>query len=131
MNKRESALDHRWGMRVACRLVAEMRTHAGWHVNGVLENASISGGFVRCDAHLPLYTPLVLTLPDMRPVHAFVARDTQFGLGLEWRESDQELVARWLASSASDAPSGAIVKRSRAASTLLAFPDRGPAPQKP
>ncbi|MGH8328507.1 MAG: PilZ domain-containing protein [Steroidobacteraceae bacterium] len=86
-------MEHRWGERVAVSLTVELSSGASPPVAGWLENVSSSGAFVRTESRGPPRGPIEVILPQSgpdrgRPVRlaAYVVRETDAGVGIEWRE---------------------------------------------
>ena len=93
MNSRANALDHRWGLRFPLARKVELVRSGEHSSRGVVENASISGAFIRTDARLE-----VLTTIRVRPydtdllLSALVIRLEPDGVGIEWMEPDPGLL---------------------------------------
>lgn len=93
MNSRANALDHRWGLRFPLARKVELVRNGEHGSRGVVENASISGAFIRTDARLE-----VLTTIRVRPydtdllLSALVIRLEPDGVGIEWMEPDPGLL---------------------------------------
>lgn len=86
-------MEHRWGERVAVRLPVELACGSAPPVAGSLENVSSSGAFVRTEGGRPPRGPVEVILPERRAARgpparlaAYVVRETDIGVGIEWRE---------------------------------------------
>jgi hypothetical protein len=86
-------MEHRWGERFAVRMTVELSSGSSPPVAGSLENVSASGAFVRTDERGPPRGPVAVILRqgDSGGVHlvrlaAFVVRETEGGVGIEWCE---------------------------------------------
>lgn len=91
-------MEHRWGERFAVRMTVELCTGSSPPVAGYLENVSASGAFVRTDGHGPPRGPVEVILRDLAAdartrarrasarLPAYVVRETQTGVGIEWCE---------------------------------------------
>jgi hypothetical protein len=82
--------EHRWGIRVPLDIPVVLESPDQEPVAGRLLNASVSGAFVATSTPLPPFTSLRLVMsgkPDSRlELPACVARITDSGLGVEWRD---------------------------------------------
>jgi hypothetical protein len=93
VKSRANALDHRWGLRFPLARKVEIVAGEGGKKRGVVENASISGAFIRTDAQLA-----VLAVIRVRPydtdllLSAQVTRLEPDGVGIEWMEPDPGLL---------------------------------------
>jgi hypothetical protein len=78
--------EHRWGHRfpldVPVRLIVGGRAMG----QGLLRNASISGGMIESALELPVFTNLMVKLPKGAELAAWVVRRVPHGLGVEWRD---------------------------------------------
>jgi PilZ domain len=90
---RSVVMEHRWGRRVAMRVQVRLIAESGVAVPAEMENASISGAFVRTAHRVPLGSRLEVELtaaeaPDRKPqrIAAHVARRTRAGVAVEWCE---------------------------------------------
>ena len=87
------AMEHRWGVRRACR--ARVHVSAGAGVTGTarLRNISMSGAFLETTLPLPLFSPVAIAvLNDCGSRHlvefsATVIRAEPGGVGVEWCET--------------------------------------------
>jgi hypothetical protein len=86
-------MEHRWGERFAVRMSVELCSGSAPPVAGSLENVSASGAFVRTEGHGPPRGPVAVFLRQhladgMRSVRlaAYVVRDAESGVGIEWCE---------------------------------------------
>ena len=86
-------MEHRWGERYAVRMAVELCCGSSPPVPGYLENVSSSGAFVRTEGRGPPRGPVEVTLRDCgsartRSVRlpAYVVRETETGVGIEWCE---------------------------------------------
>lgn len=83
-------MEHRWGERVAVSLTVELSSGSSPPVAGWLQNVSSSGAFVRTANHGPPRGPVEVILPrrgnDEASVRvaAYVVRETEVGVGIEW-----------------------------------------------
>lgn len=98
-------MEHRWGERVAVRLTVELSYGSSSPVVGSLENVSSSGAFVHTDGRGPPRGPVEVIFPDRSAgrgrterIAAYVVRETETGVGIEWCEFAprvvRELIAR-------------------------------------
>jgi PilZ domain-containing protein len=87
-------MEHRWGERVALRQTVELFFGLSPPVVGSLENVSSSGAFVRTAGRRPPRGPVEVILREDRSVRsrqsprlpAYVVRETDSGVGIEWCE---------------------------------------------
>lgn len=86
-------MEHRWGERVAVSMSVELFCGSSPPVTGYLENVSSSGAFVRTSGHGPPRGPVEVILRDLAAVRrtsvrmpAYVVRETEAGVGIEWCE---------------------------------------------
>lgn len=86
-------MEHRWGERVALRQTVELFFGSSPPVVGSLENVSSSGAFVRTAGRRPPRGPVEVILQEDRSVRrqsprlpAYVVRETESGVGIEWCE---------------------------------------------
>jgi hypothetical protein len=86
MSANLQVIEHRWGTRIQLAAPAELRTEYGASINVTLDNASLSGAFVRTRAQLPLLSCVFIHIhegPD-EWLEACVVRHDDDGMGLEW-----------------------------------------------
>jgi hypothetical protein len=96
-------MEHRWGERVAIRLTVQLSSGPLRPVAGSLENLSASGAFVRTQGRGPPRGPVEVTLQEracgggrsMR-LAAYVVRETESGVGIEWCEFAPRVVRQIL-----------------------------------
>jgi hypothetical protein len=92
-------VEHRWGQRKATRQRVSVLTAGGIAAQGHIANASISGAFIKTPLPAAVLSIVrVAFIADNRSrvtatVAAQVVRKTAEGLGLEWCEPVQKLVA--------------------------------------
>ena len=86
-------MEHRWGERVAVRQTVELAWLSAPPVAGILENVSSSGAFVHTQGRGPPRGPVEVILQDGGSARgnclrlpAYVVRETQSGVGIEWCE---------------------------------------------
>lgn len=80
-------MEHRWGERVALHQTVELSWSASPPVAGSLENVSSSGAFVRTAGHRPPRGPVDVTFyAQAARLEAYVVRQTDIGVGIEWCE---------------------------------------------
>ncbi|HEX4267022.1 MAG TPA: PilZ domain-containing protein [Steroidobacteraceae bacterium] len=86
-------MEHRWGERVAVRMTVELSSGSSAPVTGNLENVSSSGAFVRTEGRGPSRGPVAVMLrqdgcghPRSARLAAYVVRETEGGVGIEWCE---------------------------------------------
>ena len=86
-------MEHRWGERVAVRMTVELFCGSSPPVCGSLENVSSSGAFVRTAGRGPPRGPVEIVLQSGSSgrthtvrLPAYVVRETQAGVGIEWCE---------------------------------------------
>lgn len=86
-------MEHRWGERVAVYLPVELSCGSGASIRGSLENVSSSGAFVRTEGDRPPRGPVAVIFQSRGSggerrvrLRAYVVRDTQAGVGIEWCE---------------------------------------------
>lgn len=92
------SIDHRWGTRLACRESIELRPPGGSVMCAELREISMSGALVATPAGFP-----VLQQVSVRPAgsathwrRAFVIRNQQGSIALEWFEPGIETIAAFL-----------------------------------
>jgi hypothetical protein len=92
MSTWQSAMEHRWGQRVRCRLRVRLSIGDGITGGGKLRDVSMSGAFIDTALALPLCAPVdVVVLHDDsfdREVEmtGCVVRIADGGVGIEWDE---------------------------------------------
>jgi hypothetical protein len=86
-------MEHRWGERVAVSLTVELSCGSAQAVTGSLENVSSSGAFVRTEGRGPPRGPVEVIFTQRETgrrrsvrVAAYVVRQTDAGVGVEWCE---------------------------------------------
>jgi hypothetical protein len=83
-------MEHRCGTRSPLRIAVRLSTRSGCGAVGRIENASVSGAFIRTRADLPAFTHVLVEIQsegaESEPVEAYVVRTTPTGVGLEWCE---------------------------------------------
>lgn len=95
-------MEHRWGERVALRQTVELFFGSSPPVVGSLENVSSSGAFVRTAGRRPPRGPVEVILREDRSVRrqprlpAYVVRETDSGVGIEWCEFAPRVVRELL-----------------------------------
>jgi len=111
-------MEHRWGERVAVRLTVELSFGSSSPVAGSIENVSSSGAFVRTEGRGPPRGPVEVTFPDRsggrgraERIAAYVVRETDGGVGIEWCEFAPRVVREILVR---DRRKGALRTRARA-----------------
>ncbi len=110
-------MEHRWGKRVILSVAVRLRTRAGHAIPGRIENASLSGAFVRTSPDLPPYAHVLLEIEGTpvksQPIDAYVVRVTPEGLGLEWAEFAPPAIATLLARASARRPGSLMSSASR------------------
>jgi hypothetical protein len=110
-------MEHRWGKRVTLSLAVKLRTRSGHVTPGRIENASLSGAFVRTSPGFPPFAHVLLEIEGTpvksQPIDAYVVRVTPEGLGLEWAEFAPPAIATVLDRAAARRPCSAISSASR------------------
>ncbi|HTP40605.1 MAG TPA: PilZ domain-containing protein [Steroidobacteraceae bacterium] len=83
-------MEHRWGNRIAVDLPVRI-SGAGFTGTGILRNLSVSGGFIETSLPLPSLGMVCVQIPRGRNAGlpaagtwGFVARQDQWGIGVEW-----------------------------------------------
>lgn len=91
--------EHRWGSRVALEAPAWLRTAQGSPVDVVLDNASLSGAYVRTSLRAPLLSCVLIRMVGGTSdwLDACVVRHDENGMGLEWIEPGVRSVSALLA----------------------------------
>lgn len=86
-------MEHRWGERVPVRQSVELACGSSPPVAGSLENVSSSGAFVRTAGRGPPRGPVEVVLQEADStrrhsvrVPAYVVRESEGGVGIEWCE---------------------------------------------
>jgi hypothetical protein len=101
-------MEHRWGKRVTLSVAVRLRTHSGHAIPGRIENASLSGAFVRTSPDFPPFAHVLLEIEGApvksQPIDAYVVRVTPEGLGLEWAEFAPPVIATLLARASARRP---------------------------
>jgi PilZ domain len=115
-------MEHRWGERFAVRMTVELSSGSSAPVPGSLENVSASGAFVRTDERGPPRGPVAVILRHddsgrARAVRlaAYVVRETEGGVGIEWCEFAPRAVRELMIPGRS---AGADGRRARKARTM-------------
>lgn len=97
-------MEHRWGERVEVHLTVELSTGASTPVTGSLENVSSSGAFVRTQGKGPPRGPVEVALAEgdadrggLVRLAAYVVRQSEGGVGIEWCEFAPAAVRRLIA----------------------------------
>jgi hypothetical protein len=86
MSANLQVIEHRWGTRIPLAAAAELRTEYRASIDVTVDNASLSGAFVRTAARLPLLSCVFIHVhegPD-EWLEACVVRHDEVGMGLEW-----------------------------------------------
>jgi hypothetical protein len=107
-------MEHRWGERVAVQTPVELFFGSSAAVQGLLENVSSSGGFIRIEGTAPPRGPVQVRLTALATsrrrtarIAGYIVRETADGVGVEWRQFApapvRELMSR-------DAPRTRVVK---------------------
>lgn len=114
-------MEHRWGERIAVRLTVALSGGSLPPVAGSLENVSSSGAFVRTLGRGPARGPVDVTFEEHgsgrgRSVRlpAYVVRETESGVGIEWYEFAPRPVRQLLAGSKRNKRAGGARARPRA-----------------
>lgn len=86
MSANLQVIEHRWGTRIPLQAAAELRSEHRACIDVTLDNASLSGAFVRTPARLPLLCCVHLHVHDgpAEWLEACVVRHDEAGMGLEW-----------------------------------------------
>jgi len=86
MSANLQVIEHRWGTRIPLEAPAELRTEYRDSIEVVVDNASLSGAFVRTRARLPLLSCVFIHIHDgpAEWLEACVVRHDDAGMGLEW-----------------------------------------------
>jgi hypothetical protein len=86
MSANVQILEHRWGTRIPLETPAELRTEYRASIDVVVDNASLSGLFVRTGARLPLLSCVFIHIHEgpSEWIEACVVRHDEAGMGLEW-----------------------------------------------
>jgi hypothetical protein len=99
MNAITQVIEHRWGDRVSLDTPTEFKTSQGLSLDGVIDNASLSGAFVRTRCRPPLQSHVVV-----RPLNAStdwleacVVRHDAAGVGLQWLDPGLRSISALLA----------------------------------
>jgi hypothetical protein len=91
-------IEHRWGTRVPLETPAELLAEdRGW-IEVVIDNASLSGAFVRTQTRLPLLSCVFLHVAagPGEWLEACVVRHDEEGMGLEWLDPGLRAVSTLL-----------------------------------
>jgi hypothetical protein len=122
-------MEHRWGERVAVHQTVELAYGSSPPVAGLLENVSSSGAFVRTEGPRPPRGPVDVILQErgfggMQSVRlaAYVVRQTETGIGLEWSEFAPRAIRLMIR----DRRSGGVRARARAALRSARYRPREP-----
>lgn len=91
-------MEHRWGERTPVDIPVRLRAHGGGLGTGQLADVSSSGAFIRIWRKLAPLT-CVDVMIDEHAVPAFVVRDTDDGIGMEWCDLAPEIVSAVLLAS--------------------------------
>jgi hypothetical protein len=104
MSANLQVIEHRWGTRIPLAAAAELRTEYRASIDVLVDNASLSGAFVRTAARLPLLSCVYLHVHDgpTEWLEACVVRHDEDGMGLEWLDPGLAVCA--LLATQSDAP---------------------------
>lgn len=96
-------MEHRWGERVTVRMTVELACGSSPSVSGFLENVSSSGAFVRTEGRGPPRGPVEVILQEVATARrnavrlpAYVVRETEAGVGIEWCEFAPRVVRELL-----------------------------------
>jgi hypothetical protein len=115
-------MEHRWGERFAVRMTVELCSGSSPPVAGRLENVSASGAFVRTDQRGPPRGPVAVILRQETSgrarsvrVAAYVVRDTESGVGIEWCEFAPRAVRELLIHGRGAGADQTLRRRARAA----------------
>jgi len=115
-------MEHRWGERFAVRMTVELSSSSSPPVAGSLENVSASGAFVRTDESGPPRGPVAVILRQgdsgrVRAVRlaAYVVRETEGGVGIEWCEFAPRAVRELMIPARSAGAAGARARKARRA----------------
>jgi PilZ domain len=81
-------MEHRCGTRFPLSTLARLHVSTGDLMHGRIGNVSLSGAFIAIPARVPVWTRLEVELASQASgsVPAYVVRETDGGVGLEWCE---------------------------------------------
>lgn len=87
-----TAIEHRWGGRIACHAQVGILWEAELRGVGRMRDVSASGAYIETPMALPLYSQVAISVRDAeghaRPaLRAIVVRTESDGVGVEWRET--------------------------------------------
>jgi hypothetical protein len=92
-------MEHRWGERYAVQMPVELSCGSSPPVTGSLENVSSSGAFVRTEGRRPARGAVEVILRGRGSgrghavrLPAYVVRETEAGVGIEWCEFSPRVV---------------------------------------
>jgi hypothetical protein len=96
-------MEHRWGERVFVHVTVELSSGALPPVAGLLQNVSSSGAFVRTEGCRPPRGPVEVLLirengerRSSTRLPAYVVRESETGVGIEWCEFAPRVVRELL-----------------------------------
>ena len=86
MSANLQVIEHRWGTRIALAAPAELRTEHQAPIAVIVDNASLSGAYLRTRARLPLLSCVHIHVEDGPDewLEACVVRHDEAGMGVEW-----------------------------------------------
>lgn len=85
-------MEHRWGTRHPLRTSVRLDARSHCLSRACLHNASSSGAYIETETVLPLWTRIYIELgwgtfgEDTRRIAAYVVRQDEHGIGIEWCE---------------------------------------------
>lgn len=100
------SIDHRWGDRLDCRMAVELRSPGGGCVKAMLSNVSLSGALVETRDDLPLMEQVSVRplAPTAHWRRAFVVRNLDGAMALEWFEPGHEAIRAFMPSHRAEQP---------------------------
>jgi len=78
--------EHRWGQRVTIEIPVRLAVGGRKLGRGALRNASISGALIETALELPVFSNLVVSIPDVGDLEASIVRCEPGRFAVEWRD---------------------------------------------
>jgi len=79
-------MEHRWGQRITVEDPVILAVGGRTRGRGLLRNASISGALIETALELPVFSNLVVSVPNVGDLAASIVRRAPGRFAVEWRD---------------------------------------------
>ena len=79
-------MEHRWGQRITVEVPVILAVGGRTRGRGLLRNASISGALIETALELPVFSNLVVSVPNVGDLAASIVRRAPGRFAVEWRD---------------------------------------------